>query len=187
MKSSKVISKRRAFGRIPEVVTIPNPLFKSLEGKYFVGQTQILTFGRGTNAWGGLINPKNSGVNLFVNVYTVTNFSGKSFPAKVFLNSLPPGHPLTSRLVSPTNTSRNSIPKVKIQFVRSTMGIPRGGTNVFLRETSPKATLVSEEDGKFIIPPGGSFVIFLAGPRSGIVKSKIAFGWWEEKRKSAFK
>jgi hypothetical protein len=186
MKSQKIISKRESFGQPPKVVTIPNPLFKSQEGKYFVGQTQILTFGRGSNAWGGLINPKDSGVNLFVNVYTVTNFSSKTFPAKVFFNSFPPGHPITSQLVSPANTSRNSVPKVKIQFVRSTTRIPRGGTNVFLREVSPKATLASEEDGKFIIPPGGSFVLFLAGPLSGIVKSRIAFGWWEERRKASF-
>ena len=183
MKSEKFLSKKGPSDRIPQVVSVPNPLFKSLQGKYFVGQTQTLTFGRGSNAWGGLINPKNSGVNLFVNAYTVTNFSSKTFPAKVFFNSFPPGNPMTSLLVSPANTSRLSIPKVKLQFVRSTTRIPRGGTNVFLREVSPKSTLASDEDGKFIIPPGGSFVLFLAGPPSGIVKSRVAFGWWEERRK----
>ncbi|WP_379156261.1 DUF6143 family protein [Paenibacillus sp. sgz5001063] len=183
MKSKKITPKRGRFGQIPKVVTIPNPLFESMEGKYFVGQTQLLTFGRGTNAWGGLINPKGSGVNLYVNVYTVTNFSNKTFPAKIFFNTFPPGHPLTSRLFSPANTTRSSIPKVKIQYVRSTAGIPRGGTNVFLREAPPQSTLASEEDGKYIIPPGGSFILFLSGPLSGIVKSRIAFGWWEKRRK----
>lgn len=182
MKSKKRLSKKGMYSRIPKVVSIPNPLYKSQKGKYFVGQTQTLTFGPGTNAWGGLVNPKNSGVNLFVNVYTITNFSGYPFPSKVYFNTFPPGHPLTSRLVSPSNTTRVSIPKVKIQFVRSTTGNPTGGTNVFLREVSPRTTLVSEEDGKFIIPPGGSFILFLGGHPSGIVKARLAFGWWEERR-----
>jgi|GEM_PF-4593819 len=30
--------------RPDEVVNIPNPLFKSLQGKYFVGQTESLIF-----------------------------------------------------------------------------------------------------------------------------------------------
>lgn len=168
--------------KIPKVVDIPTPLFKSIQGKYFVGQTETLTFGKHTNAWGGLVNPKGSGVNMFVNVYTITNFSTKTFPAKIFFNCVPPGHPSTSKLVSAANTTRLFTPKAKLQFVKSTTGVPKGGTNVFLREVAPKTTLVSEEDGKFIIPPGGSFIVFLTGPRSQMVKANVALGWWEDKK-----
>ncbi|MNG31293.1 hypothetical protein D3C84_1170650 [compost metagenome] len=72
---------------------------------------------------------------------------------------------------------------MKLQFVKSTSGLPRGGVNVFLREAPPKSTLASDEDGKFIIPPGGAFVLFLVGPKSAIVKVRLAFGWWEERTK----
>ena len=39
----------------------------------------MLISGQDLNAWGGLINPSDSGVNLFINVYTVTNFSETPF------------------------------------------------------------------------------------------------------------
>lgn len=168
---------------IPQVVSIPNPLYKSTQGTYFVGQTKLLTFGRGSHAWGGLVNPRQSGVDLYVNVYTITNFSGQPFPAKVYLNARPPGHAITSTLVSPSNTTRITRPRAKLQYTKSTTGTPSGGTNVFLREVSPRTTLVSEEDGKFIIPPGGSFLLFLQGPSTYKVSARVALGWWEERRK----
>ncbi|WP_141136860.1 DUF6143 family protein [Paenibacillus herberti] len=46
--------------RLPKVVSIPNVLYQSLQGKYFIGQTETLTIGQGANAWGGLINPATS-------------------------------------------------------------------------------------------------------------------------------
>jgi hypothetical protein len=38
-------------------VAIPINLAKSLEGKYFVGYADNLTFGRGSSAWARLYNP----------------------------------------------------------------------------------------------------------------------------------
>lgn len=158
-------------------------LFKSIQRKYFVGQTEFLIIGQNTNAWGGLINPCNSGVNLFVNVITISNFSDASYTAQIWFNSKPPGKGTLSDNVVAANTAVSPlpVPKVKLKFVQSVAGIPTGGVNAFDRIVPPKATLVSEEDGKFIIPPGGSYIIFLQGPDSKIIKSKIAFGWWEEK------
>jgi hypothetical protein len=55
---------------LKKVVSIPITLFESSQGEYFVGQSELLVFGQGNNAWAGLINPPNSGVNLHVNVFT---------------------------------------------------------------------------------------------------------------------
>ncbi len=49
------------------------------------------------------------------------------------------------------------------------------------RLVGPKGTLVSEDDGKWIIPPGGNFIVFLESPGADIIKTLIAFGWWQEK------
>lgn len=75
--------------RITKVVTIANSLDKSLRGTYFVGQTPTLTLDDNI-AYGALFNPPNSRVNLFVNVFTVTNFSDEPLIAKVWINSMPP-------------------------------------------------------------------------------------------------
>ncbi|MCM3749853.1 DUF6143 family protein [Paenibacillus pasadenensis] len=164
--------------RLPKVVSIPNELYQSLQGRYFIGQTETLTAGQGANAWGGLINPANSGVNLFLATFTVNNLSNKTFPAKFYVNTTPPGVASTSTLVSPANTTRPTKPKVKLKFVRSTRGVPSGGTNIFTREVPPSPILVDEQ-GKIIIPPGGSFVVFLPAS-SSTIKARIVLGWYEQ-------
>ncbi|SDI08963.1 DUF6143 family protein [Desulfosporosinus hippei] len=170
-----------------EMVSIPNTLSKSLQGKYFIGQTESLTFSNTTNAWGALVNPNNSGVNLFANVYTISNFSDKPFLVQLWFNTDPPGIGAPSTKVSPANTALipHPVPKVDVQFNQNVTGVPVGGINVFDRIVSPGATLVSEEDGKLIFPSGGNLVLFLTSPGSVPMtfSAIVAFGWWEEKGK----
>ncbi|WP_442870618.1 DUF6143 family protein [Clostridium sp. Cult1] len=42
--------------------------------------------------------------------------------------------------------------------------------------------MVDDEQGKFIFPPGGSFLIFLYNPENPelTTRGRIAFGCWEE-------
>lgn len=171
--------------RFIKSVNIPNPLYQSLQGRYFVGQTEMIRLGKGKNAWGGLINPSNSDANLFVNAFTITNHSNQPIIAEIWFNPKPPGKPMISDKVSPANTSLSPLlkPKIKIEFAELIDGFPKGGVNVFNRIVSPKSTLASDEDGKFIFPPDGSFVIFLVSPNNEIVKAEVAFGWFEKKVK----
>ena len=166
-----------------EVVSIPIALSKSIKGRYFVGQTETLILGQDFNAWGGLINPADSGVNLFVNVYTVTNFSETPFLAQIWFNTEPPGKGVISDKVSSGNTTISPIPvpKTELQFVQSVSEFPTSGVNVLDRLVSPQNTLASEDDGKWIIPPGGNFIVFCVSPGAKLIKALIAFGWWEEK------
>ncbi|SHI28412.1 DUF6143 family protein [Desulfosporosinus lacus] len=174
--------------RLDEVVNIPNPLFKSLQGKYFVGQTESLILSNTANAWGSLVNPIGSGVNLFANVYTISNFTDRPFLAQLWFNTDPPGTGTQSTKISPANTALvpPPIPKVQLQFNQNVNGVPVGGINVFDRIVPPGGTLVSEEDGKLIFPPGGNLVLFLTSPGAVAVSftAIIAFGWWEEKIKA---
>lgn len=52
----------------------------------------------------------------------------------------------------------------------------------FRRIVPPQSTLTSDEDGKFIFPPGGSFIIFLISPNNEIIESEVAFGWFEKNK-----
>lgn len=170
-----------------EVVSIPNPLAKSLQGKYFAGQTETLTFSNTTNAWGALINPAGSGVNLFANVFTITNLSNEPFIVQIWFNTSPPGSGTVSPMFSPADTALTPlpVPRIQIQYNENVTDVPSGGVNVFDRIVPPGVTLASEEDGKFIFPPGGNWVLFLTGPdiEAKTFQAIVGFGWWEEKRK----
>ncbi len=163
-------------------INIPNPLYQSLRGRYFVGQTETIRLEKGRNAWGGLLNPFHSDVDLFVNAFTITNHSNQPIVAEIWFNPIPPGEPIISDLVTPANTTLSPLPKpkVKIAFEELIKGFPKKGVNAFKRIVPPQSTLTSDEDGKFIFPPGGSFIIFLTTQSNKTIDSEVAFGWFEK-------
>ncbi len=169
--------------KLPETVDIPAPLYKSMQGRYFVGYADNLTFGKGTSAWASLYNPLNSGINLHVNVWTVTSLYG-IFRAQIWFNANMPGTPEISQLVTTANTAIIPNPKPRIKLIEATnvQGEPSGGIKAFVRRGEAESTIVSEEEGKFIFPPGGSFTAFISAPETPekAAAGRIAFGWWEE-------
>jgi len=164
------------------VVSIPVSLFKSMQGKYFVGQTKTLWVGNESIAWAGLVNPRNSGVNLYANVFTISNFSDDYLTAEIWLNTSLPEKSSVSHKISPTNTALKPLPKnkVDIRFLESTTIVPKNGVNVYERIVPPNTTLVGEEDGKFIESPGGSYVVVIKSSSLKRDKVIVAFGWWEK-------
>ena len=168
-----------------KTVNIPIELYESLIGEYFIGYADNLSFGNGTSAWARLYNPHDSDVNLYVNVWTVADISESPFRAQIWFNSIPSGTPIDSDLVTTSNTALTPIPqpKIKLQLSSEVTEDPKSGIKAFVRRGEPGTTLVSEENGKFIFPPGGNFLIFLSNPEAPEKKAsgRIAFGWWEEK------
>lgn len=178
------ISPQDCIVKIPnKVITIPNSVYESYRGRYFVGQSEFLIFGAGTNAWAALLNPIDSGINLFVNVFTMSNFSNESLAVEMWLNTMPPGSGTASTKISPTDTALFPLPepKVQLEYAQNATGFPSQGINVYGRIAPPQNTIVGEEDGKFVIPPGGNYLVFLSSSGKDFVKAKITFGWWEEK------
>ncbi|MVX65693.1 hypothetical protein GKZ28_18600 [Clostridium chromiireducens] len=168
--------------KLQEVVSIPVSLYKSMKGKYFVGQTETLWVGNESNAWAGLVNPRNSDVNLYANVFTISNLSNDYLTAQIWLNTSFPEKACTSRKISPTNTALKPLPKnrVNIRFIESTTMVPKDGVNVYERIVPPNTTLVGEEDGKFIEAPGGSYTLIIKSSSLKLDKVIVAFGWWEK-------
>jgi len=177
-------SKQKDECNLLKAVDVPIELYKSLQGKYFVGYADELTFGEGTSAWARLYNPKNSGVNLHVNVWTVTDISEAPFRAQFWFNAVAPGIPVNSDLVTTSNFTIKPLPlpKIKLQSASDVTEEPYGGVKAFVRRGLPETTLADTENGKFIFPPGGSFMIYLSNPENPEVRAegRIAFGWWEE-------
>lgn len=170
---------------ITQVASMPYPLYLSLQGKYFVGHSDELEFGNNTSAWAGLINPSCSGVNLHVYVWTVTNSGKYPINVQIWFNSNLPGSPYVSEFVTPSNTALCPLPSPRVDLLQATDVIdkPIEGVNAYIRTAPPDTTIVAEEDGKFIFPPGGSFIVFLSNLENPNepAKGTVSFGWWEEK------
>ena len=86
---------------IPKVVSVPMELYESLLGNYFIGYADALNFGEYTGAWARLYNPPYSNVNLYVNVWTVSDISESTYQADIWFNATPSGIPRDSMFVTP--------------------------------------------------------------------------------------
>lgn len=166
-----------------EVVNITSPALNSRLGKYFIGQTGMLNFGNGYNAWGGIINPIDSGVNLYVDIFTITNFSTQSFVGEIWLNANTPKNSVVSTTVTPSNQSISPppIPKAVMKYADYLVEPMTRGVNIFGRIVTPNSTLVSDShNGSIIIGPGISFSILLRPLVSQYITGTIVLTWWEE-------
>lgn len=165
-------------------VNIPISLMKSIEGKYFVGIAENLNFGNATYAWARLYNPPNSNVNLFVNTWTVSDILSTSYKLLISFNSMPMGFVQFSQSVTPSNLAivPQPQPKVQLQYAITVSGLPTGGVSAYSRNGLAGTTINSEEESKFIFPPGSSFMITMSNPENPVIPAtgSISFGWWEE-------
>lgn len=166
----------------PKKVILPVSLYQSIRGRYFVGYADNVIANPDTNAWAGLINPADSGVLFYANVITVTNVTGKPFETEFWFIAQFPGTPVCSELVTPANTAVKPllVPKVKIVQASNVPNIPpTGGAKIYSQEVFEETTIVFEENGKYLFPPGGSLIVYLNLIGSPTV-GRVAFGWWEE-------
>ncbi|MGH4124570.1 MAG: DUF6143 family protein [Clostridium sp.] len=170
---------------IMKSVNIPVELYESMLGQYFIGYADNLVFGEEKNAWARLYNPINSGVILYVNVWTVTGVSDSPFRAQFWFNSTPPESDIKYAPVTPTNLTIKPPPiaKVRLEYASNVTGEPTGGVKAFVRRALPETTLVESENGKIIIGEGGDFLVFLSNPETPelLTSGRVAFGWWEER------
>ncbi|HCJ55943.1 hypothetical protein SDC9_134440 [bioreactor metagenome] len=169
---------------VRDVIVLSETVYHSYIGKYFLGQTDIITFGDGHHAWGGLINPAKSNVNMFLNAYTISNFSNQPITAEGWLSSTLPGKGKASPYFASGNQSITPppIPNVEIQNASFVSKKPTGGTYAFVRRIEPNLTLTKHDfQGMYIIPPNSSFVLFFLSPEKEQAHVRVAFGWWEEK------
>jgi hypothetical protein len=170
---------------ITQVADTPYPLYLSLQGKYFVGYADEMEFRNRTIAWAGLVNPINSGVNLFVYVWTVTNIGASPLKAEAWFNASPTGQAMRSEFVTPANTAISPLPRPRVKLLEASNVIDKAddGTKIAEQKVTSEVTIVGDEQGSLIFPPGGSFIITLSNYNSTnqIGMGRVAFGWSEEK------
>lgn len=167
-----------------EVVDLTSPGWNARLGRYFIGQTDELHFGNQLSAWGGIINPRYSGVNLYFDIFTITNFGEKSFNAEIWLNAMPPFDDTKYSTITPSNQTICPPPKPKVYMMEADYIEEdlKCGVNIFDRIVTPNSTLVSDShQGSIIIGPGGTFSILLRSFGQEIMNSAIVLTWWEER------
>ncbi|MCW2279397.1 DUF6143 family protein [Heliophilum fasciatum] len=167
-----------------QVVDITNPTLQSILGNYFIGQTEEMAIAGNNHGWAALKNPIHSGVNLFFDIFTITNYWGTPITAEIWLNPKLPGLGMPTPYVTPANLtiSPPPKPKVKLLFASPVPGRPTGGINVFDRIVTPYSTLVSDSSkGGIILGPGDVFAVFLRPQGEQKIPVRVVFSWWEEK------
>jgi hypothetical protein len=167
-----------------EVVDVTSPALNSKLGRYFIGQTELLNFGNGSSAWGGIVNPMGSGVDLYFDIFTITNFSAQTVYGEIWLGAAPPRRAKPSSTVTPSNQAFFPPPKPKaVMLDADNLAEPLSkGVNIFGRIVPPNSTLVSDSHkGSMIIPPGSTFSILLQTQDRQYVQGTIVLTWWEEK------
>lgn len=172
--------------RLPQkAIVLKDSVYHSYLGEYFLGQTEMISYGGGLQAWGGLFNPPDSRVNMFLNAYTISNFSDQPITAEGWLSAVLPGKAVISSHVAAGNQSITPPirPKVTIMSGNYASGTPVSGTYTFVRRVEPTITLTKHDfQGMYIIPPGSSFALVFLSPGEVPIKVKVAFGWWEEEK-----
>lgn len=170
---------------LPEkVVDLTSSGWNSRLGRYFIGQTGELNFGDQLNAWGGIVNPSHSGVNLYFDIFTITNFGEQSFNAEIWLNAEPAYGVTKLSPITPSNQSFSPPPRPKAFMAQADYmsNSLAGGVNIFNRIVTPNSTLVSDShQGSIIIGQGRTFSILLKSQGREMNTATIVLTWWEER------
>lgn len=166
-----------------KTVDYPVELYQSLKGRYFTAQTPCLFVGGESSAWGALVNPSDSGVNLYFFVATLNYISGENLTIGYYMNSELPGRPRKSNIIAPANTAIEPLPEPRtfLLYASDVRGFPEGGELMFSRTAYANQFMTVDGDGRFIVPPGGNCGFFLSPLSRGEAESKVylAFGFWE--------
>ena len=168
-----------------KAIVLKDSVYHSFLGEYFFGQTDMISYGGNLQAWGELFNPWDSKVNMFLNTYTISNFSNLPITVEGWLGAVLLGREVISNHVAAGNQSITppTRPKVLIKSGNYVAEAPISGTYTFVRRVEPSVTLTKHDfQGMYIIPPGSSFALIFLSPGEADIKVKVAFGWWEEKR-----
>ncbi|WLR42484.1 DUF6143 family protein [Bacillus carboniphilus] len=164
--------------KIPPVVTVTNSAFESTKGVLFQGKSPILLPDLVNNAWGGLFNPSDSQLNLFLGLGAISNFSNTVIKVGIFLNSKPPGTVFESPQSAPLKIGSDNKPFGTILYNQSIQGEPIGGTEIVSLSVGPFSTFSDFSIlGRVIVQPGTNILFFLSSEES--TEASVTFSWWE--------
>ncbi len=166
------------------VVSLEYRVNKAFMGKYFIGHTPLISMDANTHAWAGLVNPKDSDVNLFLCTFTVSNYNDCPLQAMMWLSDAP-RFGVESCDVAVSNQSIRPSPKPegKIIYSADNKCAAPDGTSIFPRIVGPYSTEVGNYYGKIVVPPDHAVIITLDSLDQPRGVAGVAFGWWEDHKR----
>ncbi|WP_274650812.1 DUF6143 family protein [Paenibacillus humicola] len=164
------------------VVDITNPFFKSLQGKYFLGEADSLPATNDNYTWAGLANPAQSGVTVYLNQFVISNMSEAPMLSKTwFCTAIPSGGSVSMQVTNANLTLRPMPePRGQIQFGPSINPAQVAGKPVATRTVPPFVSVSGEKQGYWIIGPGTAIVFTFLSQSETPAQVVLSVGWWEE-------
>ena len=164
------------------VVQLTNPFMKSMQGKYFLGETDQLSPNDSNRTWGGLINPHHSSVNLYLDIFVLSNLSDDKLVSQICFCCSLPTHGKQSHEVSTANLTLHPkpMPQGQVQFGSQLDTSALSAVPVSTRVVPSYSSISSEKAGHWIIGPGQAILFTLTSSMNHPSPAVISVGWWEE-------
>ncbi|MGO4548385.1 DUF6143 family protein [Paenibacillus sp. 2TAB23] len=163
------------------VVHVANSLHHSLQGKYFVGETDQLNPTDANRTWGALVNPLHSDVHLYLDLYVLSNLSDDKLVSQICFCSSLPSHGMQSHEIASANLALHPapLPLGQIQFGSGLDTTALAATPVSTRVIPSYSSISSEKAGHWIIGPGKAILFTLTSAMNHPAPAVISVGWWE--------
>lgn len=149
--------------------------------EFYIGTSTRFTFGELRNGVVEIYNPKDSGVNIFINNAIFTNLSDSNISMDVFSFSNTSGNVNKSFNIVPGNLGNICIRKPKARLYYG-IGVDVENGVEMLIYTIPKfSNLEVSPEGSVVLPPGANRVyIFNTINYKDTATVSVSFKWWEE-------
>lgn len=173
-----------------EIIGVPYSLFQSFLGMYYIGRTPGLIVRSGSNCWGGIINPRDSDADVFIDSISVSNTCTSAVCTRIWINNATFGSVYVSPYVTQANTTAQPSrdPSAVFSYAQDLQSTPQDGSSLASRFIGPLETQTQEFGGKLIIPPCGSCIVFCyarepaakPGQAASSQTCEITMQWWEQ-------
>lgn len=171
----------------PEAVTgnvlVPYAMSMSMQCRYYLGQTEKIDIGSGSQGYAALVNPVRSTMQLYINDWYVSNFTDQPVEMQVWFGQ---ARAVTGAKTSTQITSgyvqSSPCPSSQGQILYSSGGAfpPADGVIASTRILPPMTTINAEKSGHWILAPGTALMFqFPQAEREG-GQILSAIGWWEQ-------
>lgn len=159
--------------------TVGEGIVQSSNCEYFYGMCPLIEFGKEYYAMIALANPRDSGVVLYMNKMSCSNYSGVPLQMMVYATGSIPCSLDVSNKVAPGNSECTEKNVGKIYYGRYS-GI-MDGLDVDSRSIQPYQTHDGYPNGAIILHPGKAriYLLKVLNPRECAV-TNVAFAWWED-------
>lgn len=162
--------------------TVGEGYIQSICCDYYYGTSPQINIGRGNDALVVLVNPRDSGIDLYLNKLSCANYSNSPIAVEVYTMATLGGEITQSDRIAPGNNGCDFC-NGEGQIFYGDDNTISNGVQVYSRSIEAYRTSDGYPNGSIILQPGSTraYLIKVINPNETAVAS-LSFAWWEEKR-----